>query len=135
MSLLETLNNAELRTSLALKQIDDLSQGEHTHDHPREILQEIAKHITENLDDLKRAASSGARAMSGRLTIQHFKEEVERAELAQREAEQARVDAAVAELTQKITTEVLVPLAMAVAMRPRRRRSLGQRIGRWFDGY
>ena len=73
MSLLETLNNADLRTSLALKQIDDLCQGEHTHDHPRDILKEIAKHISENLDDLKRAASSGdadvVRSQAASLTL------------------------------------------------------------------
>ncbi len=74
MSLLETtLNNADLRTSLALKQIDDLCKGEHTHDHPRDILQEIAKHISENLDELKRAASSGdadvVRSQAANLTL------------------------------------------------------------------
>lgn len=57
MSLSETLANAELRTALALRQIDELADGEHSHDHTKAILNEIAKRISENLDELKRAAA------------------------------------------------------------------------------
>lgn len=58
MSLSETLANAELRTELALRQIAELTRGEHSHDHTKAILREIAKRIAENLDELKRAAAA-----------------------------------------------------------------------------
>jgi hypothetical protein len=73
MSLSETLNNAELRTSLALRQIDDLCHGEHTHDHPKEILLEIKAHLSDNFEELKRAASIGdadiVRSQAASLTL------------------------------------------------------------------
>lgn len=57
MSLSETLANAELRTALALRQIHELARGEHSHDHTKAILSEIAERLSENLDELKRAAA------------------------------------------------------------------------------
>ncbi|MBU6298649.1 MAG: hypothetical protein KJS68_10430, partial [Alphaproteobacteria bacterium] len=46
-----------MRTALALRQIDELANGEHSHDHTKDILKEIDKRISDNLDGLKRAAA------------------------------------------------------------------------------
>lgn len=57
MNISETLANAELRTALALCQIEELAHGEHSHGHTKDILKEIAERISDNLDGLKTAAS------------------------------------------------------------------------------
>jgi len=59
MILAETLASAELRTRLALRQIDEIRRGEHTHNHPPVILAEIAELIDENHKELERAVLTG----------------------------------------------------------------------------
>lgn len=58
MSLSETLASAELRTQLALRQIDEIKRGEHTHEHTQKILSEIADNISANQEGLKRAVQT-----------------------------------------------------------------------------
>ena len=59
MILAETLASAELRTKLALRQIDEIRRGEPTHNHPPVILSEIAELIDENHKELERAVLTG----------------------------------------------------------------------------
>jgi hypothetical protein len=59
MGLRDSLAYAELRTRLAIRQIQDIRHGDHTHDHVHQILDEISDYLRENHDELIRATSSG----------------------------------------------------------------------------
>jgi len=55
MSLSDSVSNALLRLRLALRQIDEIKRGEHTHDHPKNILKEVADTLEEHEKRVERA--------------------------------------------------------------------------------
>lgn len=55
MKLEELLASAQLRTEFALRQIEEIRRGEHTHPHPLTILQEVARQLADNREKLDRA--------------------------------------------------------------------------------